>query len=126
MSSPLALPGPADVVLDVEVANGGVFFVLHNLGGAVAHDVTVAFKPELIGVDKQVISALPLWKRLRTLRPGKEIKVFFNTTHAVLAGKRETQQFTAVVSWRVDKKRVAPLTYQHDLGAFAGLPDVIH
>ena len=126
MNAPVAFPGPAEVVLDVDVADGGVFLVLHNLGGAVAHDVTVAFTPELIGVDKQVISALPLWKRLRTLRPGTEIKVFLNTTHAILAARRDVHRFTAVVSWRVDKKRVVPRTYEHDLSAFAGLPDVIH
>ena len=126
MSTPVAFPGPAEVVLDVDVADGGVFLVLHNLGGTVAHDVTVAFKPELVGVDKQVISALPLWKRLRTLRPGSEIRVFLNTTHAILTSRRDTQRFAAVVSWRVDRKRVPPRTYEHDLSAFAGLPDVIH
>ena len=125
MTEPIAFHGPAEVVLDVDIDGGGVFLVLHNLGGTVAHDVTVAFKPELVGVDKQVISELPLWKRLRTLRPGKEIRVFWNTTHSLLGARRDAQRFTAVVSWRVDRKRVAPRTYDHDIGAFVGLPDVI-
>lgn len=126
MTDAVAFPGPAEVVLDVDVVGGGVFLVLHNLGGAVAHNVTVKFKPDLVGVDKQVISALPVWKRLQTLRPGKEIRVFLNSTHAVLNARRGAQRFTAVVSWRADGKQVAPRTYDHDLGAFAGLPDVIH
>ncbi len=52
--------------------------------------------------------------------------VFLNTTHSALGARRDVQRFTAVVSWRADGKRVAPRTYEHDLSAFAGLPDVIH
>lgn len=48
MSGPVAFPGPAEVVLDVDVTNGGVFLVLHNLGGAVAHDVTVESMIEVL------------------------------------------------------------------------------
>lgn len=112
--------GP-DVVLDVELVDGGFFLVLVNIGGAVARDVTVQFRPGLIGVDGQKISELAVWKRLRTLRPGREIRVFYDTMHAILARPRLEQQFSAVVSWKLGPRQSEKETYAHDLGAFAGL-----
>lgn len=115
---------PAEVVLDVELIDGGFYLVLVNIGDGVAHDVSVVFEPELIGADTMVVSALPLWKRLRMLRPDREMRVFFDTMHAVFARPRGQQQFRAVVKWKLAPRKVEGRTYQHDLGAFRGLPDV--
>ncbi len=112
------------VVLDVDYIDGVFELVLVNLGPGVAYDVCVEFSRPLIGLGGQLdMRDLNLWKRLRTLRPNKEIRVFLDLASNVFRrGKRNL--FTATVTWRSDGgKRKAE--YRHDLETYRGMPDIV-
>lgn len=112
------------VVLDVDYLDGVFELVLVNLGREVAHDVRVEFSHPLIGLGGQIdLRELNLWRRLRLLRTGKEIRVFLDSGANVFRrGKRNS--FTATVSWRTPagKQQAA---YRHDLEAYRGMPDIV-
>ena len=118
------LPRSDGVVLDVDYVDGVFELVLVNLGPGVAHDVQVVFSHPLIGLGGQVdLRELNLWKRLRTMRPDKEIRVFLDSaTNVFRRGKRNS--FTATVTWRsVSGKQIAE--YRHDLETYRGMPDIV-
>lgn len=118
------LPHSGGVVLDVDYMDGVFELVLVNLGPEVAHDVRVEFSHPLVGLGGRVDAReLNLWKRLQTLRPDKEIRVFFDLASNVFRrGKRNS--FTATVTWRTaDTKQRAE--YRHDLEAYRGMPDIV-
>lgn len=112
-------PG-ALVALDVDCDDGVFELVLVNLGPLVASEIEVTFSDGLLGMEGRPIAELPVWSRLRTLRPGKEIRVLLDTTQR-LRDDRKGTQFSATVAWSsLDLRHEA--TYEHDLGAYAGLP----
>jgi hypothetical protein len=110
-------------VLDVDYIDGVFELVLVNLGPDIAHDVHVEFSHPLVGLGGQLdIRELNLWNRLRTLRPGKEIRVFLDSaTNVFRRGKRNS--FTATVTWAsgATKQKAA---YRHDLESYRGMPDI--
>ncbi len=112
-----------DVVLDVDYVDGVFELVLVNLGPDVVHDVHVEFSRPLIGLGGQLdIRELNLWRRLRTLRPGKEIRVFLDSaTNVFRRGKRNS--FTATVTWRTAATK-QKADYRHDLESYRGMPDI--
>ncbi len=112
------------VVLDVDYIDGVFELVLVNLGPGVAHDVRVEFSCPLVGVGGQFdMRELNLWKRLGTLRPGKEIRVFLDSAANVFRRGRRNS-FTATVTWgTADTKQKAE--YRHDLEAYRGMPDIV-
>ncbi len=71
------------VILDVDYTQGVFEFVLVNVGTDAARDVSVSFSRKVIGADGRVITDLPIFERLRTLRPGKEIRVFVDSAAAL-------------------------------------------
>lgn len=117
------LPRSNRVVLDVDYIDGVFELVLVNVGPDVAHDVQVEFSHPLIGLGGQLdIRELNLWNRLRTLRPGKEIRVFLDSAANVFRrGKRNS--FTATVTWRTDAAKQTA-DYRHDLESYRGMPDI--
>ena len=118
----------AQVVLDLEVADGRVHLVLANCGDAVATDISVKFSRPLRGLGNTlVISKLPLFKRLGVLRPGVELRVFWDAAHTIVAG-REAEPFSAAVSWteplRVSRTRFSA-TYEHDPSIYRVWPESV-
>lgn len=114
----------AVVVLDVDCHEGVIELVLVNLGPGVAHDVRVTFSDGLLGLGgARSLADLPLWSRVRTLRPGKEIRVLVDSTHR-LVDDSECSRFTANVRWATGTgDRNA--TYDHDLEAYRGMPHLV-
>lgn len=120
----MAKAPPPGVVLDVDYVDGVFEFVLVNLGTAVARDVRVEFSRALIGLGGRTdISDLNVWKRVRTLRPGKEIRVLLDTAPNVFRRGRRNA-FTVDVHWRTDHGRHLA-KFRHDLEAYRDMPDII-
>ncbi len=118
MKSPL-------VLLDLDYTAGAFELVLVNCGTAPAYDVRVRFSRELTGIGgSQVISELPLWKRLSMLRPGKEIRVFLDSAPNVFRS-RSNRRFSASVEWRDHDGAKHDATYQHDLDAYRDMPEIV-
>ena len=116
----------AQVVLDLEVADGCVHIVLANCGDAVATEVSVKFSRKLRGLGATVvISDLPLFKQLGVLRPGRELRVLWDAAPAILHGK-EAEPFSATVSWGElggDGRSRRSATFQHDPSIYRVWPE---
>jgi hypothetical protein len=116
----------AEVVLDVDVEHDRVHLVLANCGDAVATDVQVEFSRGLLGIAGSVeISALPVFKRLGVLRPGKSIRIFWDAAPALLADPSQAGPFAASVSWNERGRPRQRAEYQHDLSVFKHLPSCV-
>ena len=114
----------ANVVLDVDYREGAFELVLSNIGFDVAHDVKVTFSRKLVGAGGTVVSALPLFQQLRTLRPGKEVRVFLDAALDVFR-RRPTNSFAATVVWRDPAGSDRKARYEHNLDAYRGLPEIV-
>lgn len=113
------------VVLDVDYANGVFELVLVNIGADAARDISVGFTRKLLGAGGVIVSDLPIFSRLRTLRPGKEIRVFVDSA-VDLFRRRKTNAFGSVVKWKDAAGKDHRASYRHDLDAYRGLPELIH
>lgn len=115
----------ACVVLDLEMADGRAHLLLANCGDAVATDVRVTFSRPLVGVGGRIVlSDLPLFAHLGVLRPGKVLRVFWDSSPVLLAG-REAQPFEATVRWTepgVARRVQRRATYRHDPAIFRVWP----
>jgi hypothetical protein len=116
--------GGANVVLDVDYRGGAFELVLSNIGSDVAHDIRVEFSRKLVGAGGTVVSALPLFQQLQTLRPGKEIRVFLDSASDLLR-RRRTNSFGATVVWRDSASSDHKARYRHSLDAYRGLPEIV-
>jgi hypothetical protein len=111
------------VVLDLECDAGRAHLVLVNTGDAVAMDVRVVFSRPLIGLGGEMrVSELALFKGLGVLRPGREFRVFWDTTPRLYEAKRPLA-FEAAVTWRDAAGGEHLARYRHDLEVFRELPE---
>ncbi len=110
------------VVLDVDYAKGSFELVVANIGDGVAHDIGVKFSRKLVGADGVVVTSLPVWTQLRTLRPGKEIRVFVDTATSLFA-QRKVNTFDAAVRWQDTAGGEYTARYRHDLDIYRLFPE---
>jgi hypothetical protein len=85
------------VVFDLDYEDGRLFFVLTNTGSEPALEVDVEFDRPLRGLGgTREFADLPVFSCLPVLRPGKEIRLFFDAGPTIsLVGR-----FTATTQWR--------------------------
>ena len=112
------------VVLDVDLNAGYFEMVLTNVGGGVAHDIKVDFSRKIIGAEGVVITELPVFQRLRTLRPRKELRIYVDTA-IDLFERRKLNAFGATIRWRDTTGSERKATYRHDLDIYRDLPQII-
>jgi hypothetical protein len=113
----------AEVVLDVEVDRGRVHLVLANCGDAAATDVVVEFSRPLAAADSGLpVSELPVFRRLGVLRPGRTLRVFWNSAPVLLGGNDEAEPFVAIVAWSERARGRQRETYHHDLSIYRHWP----
>lgn len=111
------------MVLDLDLHRGAFELVLVNVGEEAALSVCVALEPALFALGGELdLSELPLFKGLGVLRPGREIRVFVDSAVSLLG--REPQCFTAHVTYSDPSGERHERTYTHDVGAFAGIPEI--
>jgi hypothetical protein len=114
------------VVLDVEVDHDRVHLIVANCGDAVATEIRVEFSRVLLGVGGSVdMSALPLFKRLGVLRPGRALRIFWDAAPTLVTGRGQAPSFVATVSWN---ERCGPrqrAEYHHDLSIYRQWPECL-
>jgi hypothetical protein len=112
----------ADVVVDVELARGLLFFVVENIGDAPAHAVRCVFSDAVHGLGGGTrIDQLRIFHALEFLGPRRRIPVLVD--HAGLYfGRDEPRSLSLEVSWRTDDGRRRTRTIHHDLDAYRDLP----
>lgn len=110
------------VVLDVDYERGAFELVIANVGTTVAHDIKVTFTRSLVGAGGNVVTKLPVFGHLRTLRPGKEVRIFLDSAASVFH-RRKTNTFGCAVTWRNSAGKDHKANYQHDLDAYREMPE---
>ena len=112
--------GP-DVILDVIFEDGLLFLAIRNIGQQPAYRVAVTFDQRIQGLDGTCeISALPLFKNIEFLAPGREIKTFLDAS-ASYFGRGEPARVTAHISFRTQTKRIRRRTIHHDLEIYRSI-----
>ena len=112
------------VLLDLDYTDGAFELVLVNTGPDPAFDVRVDFSRQLVGIGgSKAISELPLWKRLSVLRPGREIRVFYDSAPNVFRTKGK-RKFAAPVKWRTSAGATETAVYQHDFDTYRDMPQI--
>ncbi len=112
------------VLLDLDYVDGAFELVLVNIGPDAVFDVGVSFSRELSGIGgTKVISNLPLWKHIHLLRPGREIRVFFDSAPNVFrAGPQEP--FSATVAWHTFDGARHTASYEHHFETYRDMPEI--
>jgi hypothetical protein len=107
-----------DVILDVVFEDGLLFLALRNIGSRPAVAVSTEFGRPLLGLGgTKDVAALPLFRRLEFLAPGREIRTLLDSS-ASWFRRRQATKFTARVAYRdADGKRYET-TLKHDLAVY--------
>jgi hypothetical protein len=128
-AAPAADPVPpgsrsAEVVLDVDVDHDRVHLILANCGDAAAMDVQVEFSRPLVGIGGTLdVSALPVFKRLGVLRPGRVLRIFWDAAPTLITRRGHPSPFVATVSWSERRRPRQRAEYHHDLSIYEHWPE---
>ncbi len=112
------------VIVDVDYVNGAFVLVMRNVGERPAFQPRVGFSRKLVGVGGDVIvSELPIWSQLGLLAPGNSVRVFLDSA-ALVFRRKGSKRFRATVTYEDDAGLAHKRSYDHDLEAFQGLPQI--
>jgi len=110
-----------DVILEIVFERGLLFLALRNIGEQPAVGVQCRFDRVLSGLEgTKDVSALPLFRRLAFLGPGREITVFLDST-ASYFGARGPARLGVDIRYRDRKGRRFETTIKHDLSVYREL-----
>lgn len=110
------------VVLDTALADGLLWLIVENVGDEPAHKISVRFSRVLMGLGGSVeISALPLFRDLGFLAPGKSHRVVLDRADLHLRGRRR-HVFTAVVEFSDGRGRSLSSRQRHNLDIYREYP----
>jgi hypothetical protein len=107
-----------DVILDVVFEDGLLFLALRNIGSRPAVAISTEFGRPLLGLGgTKDVAALPLFRRLEFLAPGREIKTLLDSS-ASWFGRRQATKITARVAYRDAEGERYETTLKHDLAVY--------
>lgn len=109
---------PADVILDVEFEAGLLYLCLRNIGEGPASAVRCKFAQPFHGLGGATdMSALPLFRKLEFLGPGREIRTLLDTASAYFT-RKEPVKLEVTVTWRDDVRARSQRAIVHDLSVY--------
>jgi hypothetical protein len=115
----------ADVILDVSFDAGLLFLVLANVGDGAAVKVSCRFDRRFTGLGGTVdMSALPLFRNVEFLAPGREIRTLLDSSAAYLS-RREPKRLAVTIAWRDEVGEAHVRRIVHDLGIYRGVAYVV-
>ena len=115
------MSGRPEVIVDVVFADGLFFLSVANIGDRPALDVQTTFNRKLVGLGgTKDVAALPLFRRIAYLAPGKEIRTLLDSAPSWFARTRSTA-LTARVTYRDDATEEYRGTMTHDLEIYREL-----
>jgi hypothetical protein len=110
-----------DVILDVVFEQGLLFLSLRNIGEQPAVGVNVRFDRPLSGVEgTKEVSALPVFRRLAFLGPGREIRVFLDSSASYFS-RRQPTRLAVEIGYRDRDGHRYETTIKHDLSVYREL-----
>ena len=108
------MDGPI-VIVDFTFDEGLLFVSVRNIGALPAHRVSVQFSEPIYGLGgTKEISALPLFRNIEFLAPGKEIVTLLDTASSYFASEQPTR-IDAEVSWFDQEEERHRVAIRHDL-----------
>ncbi|MDR7550343.1 MAG: hypothetical protein QN131_10455 [Armatimonadota bacterium] len=106
--------GP-EVILDVLFDDGLLFLAVQNIGTLPAFNVSIVFDQPIYGLEgAREVSALPLFRHIAFLAPGREIRTFLDTAASYFQ-RRQPTAITAKVVFQDGDGRYATRIIRHDL-----------
>jgi hypothetical protein len=114
------MSGRPQVIVDVVFEDGLFFLSVANIGDRPALDVETTFNRKLVGLGgTRDVAALPLFRNIPFLAPGKEIRTLLDSAPSWFARAR-SNAITARVTYRDDAK-VYKGAMSHDLEIYREL-----
>lgn len=115
------MSGRPEVIVDVVFEDGLLFLSVANIGDRPALDVTTTFNRKLVGLGgTKDVAALPLFRNIPFLAPGKEIRTLLDSA-ASWFGRRRATSVVARVSYRDPEKKEYKAAMTHDLEIYREL-----
>ena len=110
-----------EVIVDLDFERGLLFLLVRNIGDRPALDVRTTFNRKLVGLGgSKDVSALPLFRNIPFLAPGKEIRTILDSAGSWFARRRATK-ITARVAYRDADGADYRGTMNHDLEIYREL-----
>jgi len=110
-----------EVIIDLDFERGLLFLVVRNIGDRPALEVQTTFDRKLLGLGgSKDVSALPLFRNIPFLAPGKEIRTLLDSAGSWFARRRATK-ITARVTYRDADGEDYRGTMRHDLEIYREL-----
>lgn len=109
------------VILDVVFEDGLLYLAVRNIGSRPALGVSVAFDAPIVGLGgAREVSALPLFRRLAFLAPGREIRTLLDTSASYFS-RGQPERIVARITYRDARGRRRSAVIRHDLGIYRNL-----
>ena len=113
--------GRPEVILEILFDRGLLFLCVNNIGDRPATKVSVRFNKKILGPDgSKDISALPLFRNIEFMGPGREITTLLDTTSSYFKRKQPTA-ISVQVSYSDAEGRSFEATINHDLEIYRDL-----
>jgi hypothetical protein len=107
-----------DVILDVTFEQGLLFLAIRNIGARPVTAVSVSFDQRVVGLGGTCeVSALPLFRHVAFLAPGREIRTLLDSSASYFA-RGQPERIAARVTYRDERGRRRAITTRHDLGIY--------
>jgi len=104
-----------EVIVDFVFDDGLLFVAIENIGQKPALKVAVRFDKKISGLGGSCeISALPLFRNIEFMAPGKQIVTLLDSS-ASYFGRNEPTKIAARISYRDSEGKEFESTIQHDL-----------
>jgi hypothetical protein len=109
------MSGRPEVIVDVVFEDGLLFLSVANIGDRPALDVRTTFNRKLVGLGgTKDVAALPLFRNIPFLAPGKEIRTLLDSAASWFARRRATN-VVARVAYHDPEKKEYKAAMTHDL-----------
>jgi hypothetical protein len=110
------------VIVDFVFDEGLFFISVRNIGAQPAYKVSTKFDHKILGLGgAREISALPLFRNIEFLAPGREIRAFLDSSESYFARKQPTK-ITTEVLYRDSDGEKHKVSILHDLDIYRELP----
>jgi hypothetical protein len=109
------------VIVDFEFEQGLLFVSVRNLGDRPVLDVSTSFDKPFRGLGgRREMNGMQLFKRIRFLAPGREIRTLVDSSAAYFA-RKEPALLTATVSYLAADGKRSSHAITHDLSIYRDL-----
>ncbi len=111
-----------DVILDIALERGMLYFELENIGSAPAHAVRVKLDKAVRDLAGHRVNDNPLYVCLEFLAPGRRIRLLVDSMAGYIE-RRQPMKFNVKLQWVDDSGQASGRAIVHDLTAWTQLRD---